>query len=1066
MSGSTWTWIGGTINLDSPSDWTLAAGPGNSADIPQTGDTAINNGTLVGYGLIAAALINNGTVEASNNSVPASSTGGELEIQGAVSGTGSMTIAPGATLKIDGALGASQTVAFSPGAPETLSFGSPTGTISNPITGIAAGDAIEFSNGVTVSTAPVVNGSTVAVTYHNAVGSIGVYDFINMSFAAGAPHAFIQFTDFLTGAYYVSPMRQFIWTGNTNTDFSTATNWNDSTDRQNPSLLVPGPVDYVTFQTAGGTISGSGTVYELNFRDIGSWTLAPGTTLTDNHSLLIAQNANTSSNTSVTIGATSMVDSEGFISVGQNAGNVGHLTITGGGVLDQIGPTSTSNAALVIGSGGSSGTLAAANGSVVVTGTGSMINLGLNAISLGGAGGNGAMTVLQGATVVAGALDDTALVALVIGGVNGNGSLTVTDSGSQFIANGAAAVGRAGTGSLIVENQGSVVIGLDGQGAGGLSIGGSETSSTGALYVGGTGTALVNTGGNLFSQADIDVGLEGTTGTLSVQGGSVGATGQLLIGTSITLAPGTTLITPNGNITLATTTVENGTGVVNVGEGGTVQMQGLTEGVGGSIVLTGGSLLDSASGTAAGAISGFGILTGQLTSNGAIVAPGGTLDFTSGLLGDGGITIDGGAALQSDSQLGDSQSVTFATAASTEDLILGAPQATNAFGIANWQYGDEIVFTNGATVTGAQWVGSGTLEVDSSAGTMDFTNVGLAGGTTANFTTGSDFVELVLCFMAGTQIATPTGEVPVERLAVGDKVLTHRGEVRRIVWIGIGKVLATRGRRNAATPVIVRKGALADNVPHHDLRVTKGHAFYVDGVLIPVEFLVNHRSIEWDDRAQEVELYHVELETHDVLVANGAPAESYRDDGNRWLFRNANTGWGLPPLEPCAPVLTGGAVVDEAWRRLLERAGARPGVPLTNDPDLHLLVDGQRVDVAQRHGDRHMFRLRPRPGTVRIVSRAAAPQELGLARDPRVLGVALRRIVASQGARLRVIEADDALLADGFHTFEPDNCFRWTDGDAAIPAELFAGFTGPIGLVLHIGGTARYHADNRVQRVA
>jgi len=61
--------------------------------------------------------------------------------------------------------------------------------------------------------------------------------------------------------------------------------------------------------------------------------------------------------------------------------------------------------------------------------------------------------------------------------------------------------------------------------------------------------------------------------------------------------------------------------------------------------------------------------------------------------------------LQSDSQLGDSQSVTFATAASTEDLILGAPQATNAFGIANWQYGDEIVFTNGATVTGAQWVG-------------------------------------------------------------------------------------------------------------------------------------------------------------------------------------------------------------------------------------------------------------------------------------------------------------------------------------------------------------------------
>ena len=66
----------------------------------------------------------------------------------------------------------------------------------------------------------------------------------------------------------------------------------------------------------------------------------------------------------------------------------------------------------------------------------------------------------------------------------------------------------------------------------------------------------------------------------------------------------------------------------------------------------------------------------------------------------------------------------------------------------------------------------------------------------------------------------------MERLAVGDLVLTQSGVTRPIVWIGMGRVLATRGRRNAATPVIVRKGALADNVPHHDLRVTKGHSLY------------------------------------------------------------------------------------------------------------------------------------------------------------------------------------------------------------------------------------------------
>ena len=131
--------------------------------------------------------------------------------------------------------------------------------------------------------------------------------------------------------------------------------------------------------------------------------------------------------------------------------------------------------------------------------------------------------------------------------------------------------------------------------------------------------------------------------------------------------------------------------------------------------------------------------------------------------------------------------------------------------------------------------------------------------------------------------------------------------------------------------------------------MTKGHSLYIDRVLIPVEFLVNHRSILWDDRAQEVSIYHIELEDHEVLIANGTAAESYRDDGNRWLFRNANVAWSFPPKEPCAPVLTGGPVVDAIWQRLLERSGTRPGFPLTDDPGLHLLVDGPRVDPPNGH---------------------------------------------------------------------------------------------------------------------
>jgi hypothetical protein len=296
----------------------------------------------------------------------------------------------------------------------------------------------------------------------------------------------------------------------------------------------------------------------------------------------------------------------------------------------------------------------------------------------------------------------------------------------------------------------------------------------------------------------------------------------------------------------------------------------------------------------------------------------------------------------------------------------------------------------------------------------------------------------------------------VEELAVGDMVRTIGGDVKRIVWIGVGRTVAVRGRRNAGTPVIVRKNALADNVPHSDLRVTKGHALYIDDVLIPVECLVNHRSIMWDDHAQEVELYHIELETHDVMLANGAPAESYRDDGNRWLFENANDGWGLPPKTPCAPVLTGGRIVDRIWRQLLERAGPRPGIPLTDDPDLHLLVDGRRIEPDRRGELQYIFRLAGQPDEVRIVSRASAPQELGAARDPRLLGVSVRRIVLVQGTRTLTIDAEDERLTEGFCRFEKDNRIRWTNGDAALPVALFDAFIGAMQLTLHLGCRMTY----------
>ena len=382
--------------------------------------------------------------------------------------------------------------------------------------------------------------------------------------------------------------------------------------------------------------------------------------------------------------------------------------------------------------------------------------------------------------------------------------------------------------------------------------------------------------------------------------------------------------------------------------------------------------------------------------------------------------------------------------------------------ITGFTYGDTIDLTGfvavSETVTGDTLVltdeggAHDTLTIEGSFVTDGF------GLSVDGSGTGTDVT--VICFAAGTEISTPAGEVQVETLKAGDLVLTAHNGPRKVVWIGKGKVLATRGRRSAATPVIVRKGALADNVPNRDLHVTKAHSLYIDNVLIPVEFLVNHRTILWDDRAQEVAIYHVELDSHDVLIANGAAAESYRDDGNRWLFQNANAGWHLPPQDPYAPVLTGGPVVDAAWRRLLDRAGPRAQPPMTDDPDLHLIVDGGRLDAEAQQGSVYVFRLPPSTKSVVIASREAVPAEFGIARDPRSLGVALRRVAIRQSSKFVVFKADDKRLTAGFHDYEPSDGVCWTDGYAELPAEAFAQFDKGAEVMLHLGGATQY-PDNR-----
>jgi hypothetical protein len=464
--------------------------------------------------------------------------------------------------------------------------------------------------------------------------------------------------------------------------------------------------------------------------------------------------------------------------------------------------------------------------------------------------------------------------------------------------------------------------------------------------------------------------------------------------------------------------------------------------------------------------TGNAVLLGAGFQNRVIADPGATFYGTV----DGGTAADATLELASGSGTGTisgfgSQFTNFGTIAfdPRASWLLETNTAISSTTITGFAQGDTIDVT-GFTATNVGDVGGVTsVTLTNSGGTNLVVDLGApAGNVTIASGPGIDGTEITtICFCRDTQIGTPDGEVPVQTLKAGDIVLTAHNGPRKVTWVGTGKVLATRGKRGIQTPVIVRKGAVADNLPHQDLHVTKAHSLYIDDVLIPVEFLVNHRTILWDDRAQEVEIYHVELESHDILIANGVPAESYRDDGNRWLFQNANEGWHLPPQEPYAPVLTGGPIVDAAWQRLLDRAGPRDIGPLTNDPDLHLIIDGIRVDAQERTDSIYVFRLAAAPASVSIASRTAVPSELGIARDPRTLGVALRRVAIRQGSKFMLFDAGDERLTAGFHDYEPTDNLRWTNGHAQLPIDAFARFDKGAEVMLHLGGATQYLDDHK-----
>lgn len=135
------------------------------------------------------------------------------------------------------------------------------------------------------------------------------------------------------------------------------------------------------------------------------------------------------------------------------------------------------------------------------------------------------------------------------------------------------------------------------------------------------------------------------------------------------------------------------------------------------------------------------------------------------------------------------------------------------------------------------------------------------------------------CFMKGTKILTSAGERNVEDLAPGDMLPTMFGGERPIQSIGrfsYKKADSSRPWARQEKPIRIARSALGPNTPHRDLFVSSGHALFIDGVLVLAGNLVNGHTITAYDANEfdELEFYHIKLESHDVVYAEGAACET------------------------------------------------------------------------------------------------------------------------------------------------------------------------------------------------
>ncbi len=505
---------------------------------------------------------------------------------------------------------------------------------------------------------------------------------------------------------------------------------------------------------------------------------------------------------------------------------------------------------------------------------------------------------------------------------------------------------------------------------------GAATASTApgahdSVMVAGTQSSVLTLAGNGAAASLATQGLVALSGGFTVGALTVGATSQdaLVLSSGCSLTAGTvTLVAGVLQVAAAAATLEStgtvsiGQGVVWVADGGLLNTP--------TLLLAGGTLRLGTTGTVAigggsptaglvavegsGLLAGYGTVRGPVLNDGTLRASEGILAVYGAVSGSGSVQIGAGATLYLPMGAGAQQQIAFQAGTGTLELFGSA--AACAAVISGFGVGDVIDIAS-ATLSQPAWTpaqnGTGVLSLGS-AGTLE---IGLApdlNPAQVRFSVAADGIggseiTLVPCFCAGTRLAAPGGSIPVEQVRVGDRLLTHAGAARRVRWIGRRSYSAAfLARERQLRPVRIIADALGPGLPFRDLLVSPQHALALPTPggtrLVPAVALVDGRAVRREQADGGVTYVHIELDSHDLLLAEGVAAESFLAEGveRRSLFQ-AHCGTPARTGPACYPRLEDGPLLEAV------RAASRLGTPAQGARGA--MPESGRIDTAECGSD-------------------------------------------------------------------------------------------------------------------